>query len=284
MKKQQYIFAAISIILCLGLYFGGRTVPIKTKSAHSADDGHDHSAEKIDFKKDILAEAKLKLTPEQVQRLTALENSVIRGDINEQQIHVYHQLARFWKDSAKLFEPYAFYTGEAAKLENTEKNLTFAARLFLDRLMTSENPSMQTWLASNAKVLLENALKINPANDSSKIGLGACYIFGNISSNPMEGILPVREIVQRNPGNVYAQMVLGLGGKKSGQFDKAIERFQAILKVSPSNVEAVFNIAESYDQKGDKANAIAYYEKAKQLVTIPEAKEELNKRIIELRK
>ena len=284
MKKQQFILAAIAVIICLGLYFGGRTVPIKSNSTHSAAEDHDHSNEKIDFKKDILAEAKLKLTQEQQQRITILENSVIRGDVNEQQIHVYHQLARFWKDSAQLFEPYAFYTGEAAKLENNEKNLTFAARLFLDRLMATENPSMQTWLASNAKVLLENALKINPANDSSKIGLGACYIFGNISSNPMEGILPVREIVQRNPGNVYGQMVLGLGGKKSGQFDKAIERFQAILKVDPLNVEAIFNIAESYDQKGDKANAIVYYEKAKQLVNIPEAKEELNKRIIELRK
>lgn len=284
MKKQQYILAGISVIICLGLYIGGRTVPIKSNTIHSAADGHDHSIEKIDFKKDILAEAKLKLTQEQNQRISILENSVIRGDVNEQQIHVYHQLARFWKDSVQLFEPYAFYTGEAAKLENNEKNLTFAARLFLDRLMATENPSMQTWLASNAKVLLENALKINPANDSSKIGLGACYIFGNISSNPMEGILPVREIVQRNPGNVYGQMVLGLGGKKSGQFDKAIERFQAILKVDPLNVEAIFNIAESYDQKGDKANAIVYYEKAKQLVSISEAKEELNKRIIELRK
>jgi len=169
-------------------------------------------------------------------------------------------------------------------LENSEKSLTFAARLFLDRLMVSGEPAMQNWLASNAKVLLENALKINPANDSSKIGLGACYIFGNLSTNPMEGILPVREVVQRDPGNVYGQMVLGLGGKKSGQFDKAIERFQAVLKVDPQNVEAVFHIAESYDLKGDKANAIVYYEKAKQMVHIPEAKEELNKRITELRK
>jgi tetratricopeptide (TPR) repeat protein len=197
---------------------------------------------------------------------------------------VYHQLARFWKDSAKSFEPYAYYTAEASKLENSEKSLTFAARLFLERLMATSEPAMQTWLAGSAKVLLENALKINPANDSSKIGLGACYIFGNISSNPMEGILPVREVVERNPGNVYGQMVLGLGGKKSGQYDKAIERFLAVLKAEPTNVEAVFHIAESYDLKGDKANAIVYYEKAKQLVNIPQAKEELNKRIIELRK
>ena len=68
------------------------------------------------------------------------------------------------------------------------------------------------------------------------------------------------------------------------QYDKAIERFLAVLKAEPTNVEAVFHIAESYDLKGDKANAIVYYEKAKQLVNIPQAKEELNKRIIELRK
>ncbi len=284
MKKSPLIVAAASIALLMALYFGGRTVPNKSNTPHSENDGHDHSAEKIDFKKDILNQAKNKLSPEQAQRITLLENSVIRGDVNEQQIHVYHQLARFWKDSAKLFEPYAYYTAEASKLENSEKSLTFAARLFLERLMTTSEPAMQTWLAGNAKVLLENALKINPANDSSKIGLGACYIFGNISSNPMEGILPVREVVERNPGNVYGQMVLGLGGKKSGQYDKAIERFLAVLKAEPTNVEAVFHIAESYDLKGDKANAIVYYEKAKQLVNIPQAKEELNKRIIELRK
>jgi tetratricopeptide (TPR) repeat protein len=283
-KKSPLIVAAASVVLVIALYFGGRTVPNKTNTAHTENDGHDHSAEKIDFKKDILNQAKSKLSPEQAQRITALENSVIRGDVNEQQIHVYHQLARFWKDSAQLFEPYAYYTAEASKLENSEKSLTFAARLFLERLMATSEPAMQTWLASNAKVLLENALKINPANDSSKIGLGACYIFGNISSNPMEGILPVREVVERNPGNVYGQMVLGLGGKKSGQYDKAIERFLAVLKAEPTNVEAVFHIAESYDIKGDKANAIVYYEKAKQMVNIPEAKEELNKRIIELRK
>jgi tetratricopeptide (TPR) repeat protein len=287
-KKQQLVLVAISLVIFAGLYFGGRTVPVKTgttsDSTHSANDGHDHGNEKIDFRKNILAEAMSKISAEQAQRITALENSVIRGNIKEQQIHVFHQLARFWKDSANVFEPYAYYTSEASKLENSEKSLTFAARLFLDRLMVSGEPAMQNWLASNAKVLLESALKINPANDSSKIGLGACYIFGNLSSNPMEGITPVREVVQRNPGNVYGQMVLGLGGKKSGQLDKAIERFQAVLKADPLNVEAVFHIAESYELKGDKANAIAYYEKAVKMVNIPEAKEELNKRIIELRK
>ena len=71
------------------------------------------------------------------------------------------------------------------------------------------------------------------------MGLGACYMFGNISDNPMEGIGPIREVVQRDPDNLYAQMILGLGGMKSGQFDKAIERFKIVVDKQPDNLEAL---------------------------------------------
>lgn len=287
LKKQQIIYISLSALLVIALFWGGRTVPLskQTPSAavDSSHDGHDHAPGAIDFA-DILAQAKQQLTAPQEARITALENTVIRGDIQEQKIHTYHQLARFWIDSARVFEPYAYYTGEAAKLENSEKNLTFAARLFAERLMVSDNPAMQNWLASSGKVLFEQALAINPKNDSNRIGLGACYIFGNLGSNPMEGILPIRQIADKDPSNVYAQMTLGLGGKKSGQYDKAVERFSLVLRKDPSNIEAIFHIAECYDLKGDKQNAIVFYEKAKELVAIPEAKKELGKRIEELRK
>ena len=286
MKKQQYVLSALALLLCFALYFGGKTVPDKSAVTHSEGDGHDHSADapqKIDLNT-LLTAAKANITPSQAQRLTALENSVTRGDVKDQQIHAFHEIARFWLDSARKFDLYAYYTSEAAKLENSEKSLTFAARLFLERLMMSGDPAMQNWLANNAKVLLENALKINPANDSSSIGLGACYLFGNISSNPMEGITLIKKVVDRNPENIYGQMMLALGGKKSGQYDKAIERFLLVVKKEPDNIEAIFHIAECYDLKGDKSNAIVYYEKARELVKIPQAKEELSNRIMELKK
>jgi tetratricopeptide (TPR) repeat protein len=281
-KKQQFLLVGIALTAFVLLYFFGKTIPpqkVLPVGVSTQTTDHQH----IKFE-EILSQAKEKISPSQNERLLKLENSVVRGDVKEQQMHVYHQLARFWADSAHIFEPYAYYTGEAAKLENSEKSLTFAARLFLDNLMTEGQPAMQYWLGSNAKVLFEKALAINPSNDSSRIGLGACYLFGNISDNPMEGILPVREIAQKNPGNLYAQMILGLGGKKSGQFDKAIERFNIIVQKQPDNVEALFNLAECYEEKGDKANAAKWYEVVKKLVKVPEAQKELNKRITELRK
>jgi tetratricopeptide (TPR) repeat protein len=138
---------------------------------------------------------------------------------------------------------------------------------------------MQTWLASNAKVLFEKSLEVNPGNDSSKIGLGACYIFGNISNNPMEGIAPIREIVAKDPNNTFAQFVLGLGGVKSGQYDKAIERFLLVVNREPDNLEALLNLAEAYDRKGDKPNAIKWYSVVKEKVPNPDAQKELDARI-----
>jgi tetratricopeptide (TPR) repeat protein len=281
-KKQQYLLVGGACILCILLYFFGNTIPPKNPSPPTASAQHNEN-QQIKFE-ELLAKAKEKLNPEQSLRITKLETSVIRGDVKEQQLHVYHQLARFWRDSARIFETYAYYTSEAAKLENSEKSLTFAAHLFLENLMTEGQPAMQYWLASNAKVLFEKAIAMNPGNDSSKIGLGACYIFGNISDNPMQGIIPVRDVVQKNPDNIFGQMVLALGGKKSGQYDKAIERFNIIVQKQPDNIEAVFNLAECYDLKGDKPNAITWYSAAKKLVKVPEAQKELDKRITELRK
>jgi tetratricopeptide (TPR) repeat protein len=281
-KKQQFLLVGVSLIIFVLLYFFGKTVPPKTTPA-AVNTTQQGDAQSITFE-DLLAKAKERISPAQAERLSKLENSVIRGDIQDQQIHVYHQLARFWADSAHIFEPYAYYTAEAAKLENSEKSLTFAAHLFLDNLLTEGQPAMQHWLGMNAKVLLEKAIAINPANDSSKIGLGACYLFGNISDNPMQGILAVRDIAEKNPDNLYAQMILGLGGKKSGQYDKAIERFSIIVKKEPQNIEALLNLAECYEEKGDKASAVKWYEDVKKLVKIPEAVKELDKRITELKK
>ena len=146
MKKQQLLLAGGGLVIFILLYFFSPTVSPGKHVHKEGEAPHGTVNQSIKFE-DLLVKAKERITPEQVARLGALENSVVRGDINEQKIHVYHQLARFWADSARIFEPYAWYTGEAAKLENSEKSLTFAAHLFLDNLMTEGEPAMQKWLA-----------------------------------------------------------------------------------------------------------------------------------------
>jgi tetratricopeptide (TPR) repeat protein len=283
-KKPQWITLAAALILVAILYVFGRIVPEKKETTTKQSDLADNPVS-IDS---ILSDAKKRLDPAQIARLNALENSVVRGDINEQKLKIYHQLAHFWADTGQIFEPYAWYEAEAARLENSEKSLTFAAHLFLQNMRGENSQPLREWKALEAKDLFERSLKINPQNDSSIVGLGACYIFGGISATPMEGILKVRAVADKDSSNIFAQEVLGHGSMYSGQYDKAIARFETVYRLSRetenTKLEACLMLAEAYERKADRLSAINWYKKSLTLIKNQEVKEEVNKRIDELSK
>lgn len=279
MRKQQlFLLAGATLLFCI-IYFFGRTVPSK-KSTTAATPVADSSFN-IDR---ILAASKAQLTEQQRTKLEQLENSVVRGDVNTQKARVYTQIAAFYRDSAHLLLPFAYYTGEAAKLENSEKSLTFAAHFFLDNARKQEDEGLKKWMGNESKQLFEKALVLNPGNDSLKVGLGACYIFGNIAENPMEGIMMIRDVAERDPSNMYAQYMLGVGGLISGQLDRAIERLTLVATKQPGNLEVQLMLADAFERKGDAANAVKWYESVKAHVSNPEIIQELDKRIQSLKR
>ena len=282
MKKQQVILISSGILLLVFISIFGKTVPAK-KEHRAAATTDSAAAFNIST---YLQQAKKNLSLSQQAYINSLEASVVRGDVKNQQMHVYHQLANFWKDSAQMLEPYAFYTANASKLENSEKSLTFAAQLFLDNCRGAGNDGMRSWMAGEAKDLFERVLKINPSNDSAKIGLGSSYIFGSPASDPqqvMQGIQQILEVTRRDSTNMYAQLMLGIGGVVSGQLDKAIERLHKVVSFEPSNVEAVLTLAEAYERHGDKVNAVKWYQAGRQLITNPAVIKEIEQHIQSLK-
>lgn len=283
MQRNQLFLIVGAFSLLLFILFVGKEVNPNKKTVNptqaSTNEGsHDHK--ELSFNQ-ILSKSKENISATQTQKLALLEN--LANQPGEAQLHSLHQLAKFWRDSAKIFAPYAFYNAQIAKLENSEKSLTFAAQQFIDELLINSDPTYQHWLAGEAEVLLNKVLSLNPKNDSATIALGACYMLGNLhSQSPMQFILPVREIANKNPNNLYAQQILGLGGRKSGQYDKAIERFLIIAKAEPNNINATINLAECYELSNNKKEAIVWYSKTKTLVKNEEIKKEIDKRIIAL--
>ncbi|MET0461586.1 MAG: tetratricopeptide repeat protein [Chitinophagaceae bacterium] len=291
MKKPQWITVAVAVVLTAFIFLFGRTVPDKSAApapaaAHDEHDGHDHgnTATTAVSTDSILFFAKQQLTPEQVTRLNLLENSISRGDVKTQQLRVYHQLSHFWVDSVGFFQPYAWYEAEAARLENSEKSLTFAAHLFLENLQQEENPGLRQWAAVQAKDLFERSLKLNPDSDSSKVGLGATLIFGGIAENPMEGLKWIRDVEQKDSTNVYAQMTLARGALMSGQLDKAVSRLMTVNRMQPENLDAILMLADLYDRMKEKKKAAEWYQVSLKYVTRQDVKKEIEKRIAELSK
>jgi tetratricopeptide (TPR) repeat protein len=282
--KQQIILIIAGLSLLASIYLFASTQPPKKLTAnHNAPSGGSDKA--LHFNT-ILSASKQKLSAAQQSYVNKLEQSVVRGDVKAQQIAVFRQLSSFWKDSVHVFIPYAYYNAAAAKLENSEKSLTFAAQIYLDELRGLEEPAIKKWMADECKTLFQQALVLNPHNDSSAIGVGASYIFGSSAASPqdvMQGIQKILVVARKDSTNAYAQMMLGVGGVVSGQLDKAIERFNHVLRINPNNLEAMLMLAEAYERKADKANAIKWYEKGKTFIHNKKMIEALDDRVKKLK-
>jgi tetratricopeptide (TPR) repeat protein len=118
----------------------------------------------------------------------------------------------------------------------------------------------------SAKVLVDSAIQsygrvlaLDPNDLGAKTGLGVCYVEG--TSNPMQGIGLLQEVLRADSNYVDALLNLGNFAMTSGQYDKAISRFTKVLKLKPAYILLYVRIAEAYEKQGDKAKTIEYLEK-----------------------
>lgn len=281
MNRTQWIIFIVAVLITAGLFAASQKQFFGPPRIHQSPVQLNIPSQ---FSTDsVLHYAKQRLSAEQISRLNLLEHSISRGDVKDQQLHIYHQLAGFWRDTAKVFSLFAWYTAEAARLENSEKSLTFAARLFLNSLVEENDSQLKQWEALEAKDLFERSLKLNSDNDSSKVGLGEVYVYGGIAM-PMQGINLIREVAAKDPKNVYALMSLGRASLVSNQTDKAIEHFKKVVLLEPNNIEAIFRIAEINEQTGNKKEAVEWYTKLLPLINRAEIKKDIETRIAELKK
>ena len=276
--NKRIILAGLGIVLVFILFFFGKTVTIKKQMPVTTQ----AEVPKFNIKDTLIAE-KRKLSPVQLIYVTNIENGISRGDLKNQSENQYTNLANFWRDSIGSFIPYAYYLSEAAKLDNSEKKLTFAARLILENMRREDDPAKKVWEAQTAAALFEKALKLDPDNQDLQVGLGSCYVYGEgmigNAEQTMKGIQQLLQVVKKDSNNMQAQLVLGIGGVMSNQFDKAIERLNKVVSFDPHNLEAVSWLADAYAATGDKQNAVKWYEQSKHLVNNPEFSKEIDARI-----
>ncbi|MEO5781791.1 MAG: tetratricopeptide repeat protein [Ginsengibacter sp.] len=276
--KQQILLTAAGILLLTGLFLFGSIESQKSNFPHAER----NIAATFNIT-DSIQKARQALTSSQILYVTELENSIKRGDVKQQSHNNFIHIANFWKDSVKSFLPYVYYLSEASKLDNSEKSLTFAARLILDSMRREENELVKAWESEIAIVLFEKAIQLNPSNQDLKIDLGSCYVYGKgmggNAAETMKGIQQLLSVVVRDSTNMKAQMILGIGGVISKQYDKAIARLNKVVVAEPGNLEAISWLADVYAETGDKVNAIKWYEYSKKLVNNPEYSKEVNIRI-----
>lgn len=141
-----------------------------------------------------------------------------------------------------------------AEGQPSEDNFLQAAELFND-VFSSETDTVHASLqAQKAIYFYQKTLEKNPGNINAKAGLGWCTALS--SNEPMKGIMMLREVVKEFPDHERTSYYLGLLSVKSGQFQKAIERFETVKKINSENINVLLPLGEAYFSVGNKEKAL----------------------------
>lgn len=281
MRPVHYLSILASLGLIAILYWGGNTIPPKkaeTETAAPMQGGGQapHMAIMPASFDSILAAARQELPEHAASEINTVENQIkITGD-SASMAPLFGELAKLWQEHKQL-PVSAYFHAQKAKLENSEKNLNFAGQFFLNLLHEAGSASVQMWEAQQAVACFERALEINPGNDTVKMALAASYIEG--TGETMKGVQLLLGVTRENPDNIAANLMLGRLSIQSGQYDKALGRFETVLKIDPKNTEALYFLAETYKGKGDKEKAIELFEKCKKLVNNPQFSKDIDEYI-----
>ena len=92
----------------------------------------------------------------------------------------------------------------------------------------------------------------------------AVLIIQSADGAPMKGIGMLREVLSEDPNHVKANYWMGEFSWVSGQFDKAVPRFEKVLEVDPANAEAAKRLVTIHIQlqQNEKAkNVVETFEK-----------------------
>ncbi len=133
-----------------------------------------------------------------------------------------------------------------------------AATIFYRSSQISKNTEKSIAYANTAREIFEGLLARQPDNNALKNKLAMTLM---TTDTPMQGVMMLREVLESDPENREAIFNLGLLAIRSGQYDKAEERFLRLLELNPEDHEAVFYLGVTYADAKDSAKAIEAFKK-----------------------
>ncbi len=211
------------------------------------------------------------------KQVADLEAALKSASENEK-VDLQKQLAQKWDDLNQA-APAAFYYELVAQKEPGFSPWLKAGNKFTDAYQQTTDTIMQPALVQKAIYAYQQADKLQPNTPEVKTGLGIAYVSG--TPNPMQGIQLLLDVVKNDPENLKANLNLGLFSMKSGQYEKAVERFKTVISLAPS-AEAWFYLASSYENMGMKSDAIGAYLKTKEIAADPNMSQFVDRKVNEL--
>lgn len=186
----------------------------------------------------------------------------------------------FW-DKNKRPDIASFYFEKKASSINKATDWFKAGDRYYYSVRFIKDPEEVPILYSSAMRCYDKGLKLEPNNTDAKIMLASCLVEG--SSDPMKGIAMLREIEKTDSNNVTLQLNFAFFSVRSQQWDRAVQRFEKVIRIDSTYIEAYLHLADAYEQMGQKEKTIEVLEKYKSKTDDAMTREEIGKYIAQLK-
>ena len=206
--------------------------------------------------------------------------ALLEKEVNQEKNPIFaDSLAELYFNYQK-FDSAATYFERAALLDPQDLRWEKAGNAYYEAFTYAVDTDQASYLGLKVRECFEMIMEGDPSRLDLKTKIGMTLVS---SSNPMQGILMLREVLEADPQNVDALYNLGILAFQTGQFATAIERFENLILADSDNVQGHFYLGLCYKEVQEWDKAIEQFEIVKKMDESPEVQASVDTYLDEIR-
>lgn len=258
MKRLQIIIIVLAVLSIAGLYSLPRMVV-----DNDEDEPQDFASQALP--EEGFADHSPDIPEEVLPRVMRWKNELMpTGAIQNNESALDSLMAVF--QEINKYDSAAHYAGAFADSYQEVKYWRKAGDAFYQAFTFAVEESKSLQLANNARKYYDKILDSGENDLDAKNNIAMILVD---TSNPMQGVMLLREILAEEPTNEKALLNMGFLSIRSGQFDRGLERFEVLVENYPDNLEGNYYLGVCYFETGQLDKAKVQLEKVKTMDTDP---------------
>ena len=231
---------------------------------------------------EVIKEEKSSLKPDQSGVIASLEQAIKEESNVVRRGILYDSLVKYLGYTGKYVLA-AYYAEDKAKQNNgSGSDWMNAGERYRSAASFQQHEDHLPAIYKAAIACFEKALQLDPGNLDAKTGLGISIVDG--TNDPMSGIKMLQAVDSTDSTHINAQLALADFAVRSQQYDKAIERYNRVLRMKPEYYAIHLSLAELYSAKYDTANVIVHLKAYSAVTDDPVMKAEIDQEVKNLGK
>ena len=255
MKKSQIIILVVGII-SIGLLYSLPTIVVENSEEDIPMEEGGATPQSMEAHEPYLSE-------EDREQVNSLRGDLDNEENGERFIALADSIGNVYRASAKM-DSAAYYYGLIADRMPETFHLEKAGNTYYEAYGFAMTDEKTAYLASKTREYLSKVLEKDPSRLDLKTKIAMTHVS---STNPMQGITMLREVLDQDPQNELALFNMGILSMQSGQYKVAVQRFEDLVANHPENIEGQFYLGVSYFESNQKNKAEKQLQLVKEMTT-----------------